>query len=30
MKPILDDLMQQAGFWIDRNLYERVLKDVGE
>jgi predicted nucleic acid-binding protein len=30
MKPILDDLVQQAGFWIDRALYEQVLKDVGE
>jgi uncharacterized protein len=30
IKPILDDLVQLAGFWVDRVLYEQVLKDVGE
>ena len=30
MKPILDDLVQQAGFWVDQVLYEQVLRDVGE
>jgi hypothetical protein len=30
VKPILEALVQQAGFWIDQTLYERVLEDVGE
>ncbi len=30
VKPILESLVQQAGFWIDQTLYERVLEDVGE
>ncbi|NDJ17456.1 DUF3368 domain-containing protein [Myxacorys almedinensis] len=30
VKPILDDLVQQAGFWVDQALYEQMLKDVGE
>ncbi|MBD2577328.1 DUF3368 domain-containing protein [Oscillatoria sp. FACHB-1406] len=30
VKPILDNLMQQAGFRVDRALYEQTLRDVGE
>jgi hypothetical protein len=30
VKPILEALVQQAGFWIDQSLYEQVLKDIGE
>lgn len=30
VKPILEALVQQAGFWIDQSLYGQVLKDVGE
>ena len=30
VKPILDDLMAQAGFWVSGYLYVRVLREVGE
>jgi predicted nucleic acid-binding protein len=30
VKPILEALVQQAGFWVVQTLYERVLEDVGE
>ena len=30
VKPLMDDLIQIAGFWIDNVLYLRVLRDVGE
>ena len=30
LKPILDDLMAKAGFWIGEELYARVLRQVGE
>ena len=30
IKPILEALVQQAGFWIDESLYAQVLEDVGE
>ncbi|MCA9979583.1 MAG: DUF3368 domain-containing protein [Anaerolineales bacterium] len=30
MKPILDNLMNQAGFWISSQLYTHVLQTVGE
>lgn len=30
VKPILDDLMAQAGFWVSGYLYARVLREVGE
>jgi predicted nucleic acid-binding protein len=30
VKPILDDLMAQAGFWVSEHLYSQVLREVGE
>lgn len=30
VKPIVDKLIQEAGFWISRDLYNRVLQSVGE
>ena len=30
LKPILDALITQAGFWVSQQLYERVLDVVGE
>lgn len=30
VKPLLQDLMVVAGFWIDRELYARVLESAGE
>ena len=30
VKPILDDLIAVAGFWVDNTLYHRILQTVGE
>jgi len=30
VKPILDDLITRAGFWVGRDLYDRVLVEAGE
>lgn len=30
VKPILDDLITRAGFWVSQPLYERVLQAAGE
>lgn len=30
VRPIMDDLIEKAGFWIRRELYDRVLQAVGE
>lgn len=30
VKPLLDALVEQVGFWIDRQLYTEVLQVVGE
>jgi uncharacterized protein len=30
VKPIVDDLMAQAGVWVDTHLYSQVLREVGE
>ena len=30
VKPLLDDLMAKAGFWVSHQLYARVLREVGE
>lgn len=30
LKPVLDDLITRAGFWVSSRLYERVLQAVGE
>ena len=30
LKPVLDDLITRAGFWVSSQLYERVLQAVGE
>ena len=30
VKPILDDLIVQAGFWVSQALYARVLQAAGE
>lgn len=30
VKPVLDDLIAKAGFWISKNLYTRVLQETGE
>jgi len=29
-KPIVDDMIVQAGFWVGTSLYNRVLREVGE
>jgi predicted nucleic acid-binding protein len=30
VKPLLDDLMAKASFWVSHQLYARVLREVGE
>jgi len=30
VKPVLDDLIARAGFWIGADLYAKVLAEVGE
>ena len=30
VRPILDELIDDAGFWMDRQLYSNVLRQVGE
>ncbi|MCU0565769.1 MAG: DUF3368 domain-containing protein [Oculatellaceae cyanobacterium Prado106] len=30
VKPLLDPLIEQAGFWIDAGLYAEILQSVGE
>ncbi|MBD2576534.1 DUF3368 domain-containing protein [Oscillatoria sp. FACHB-1406] len=30
VKPLLDTLIEQTGFWLDRKLYAEVLEAVGE
>jgi predicted nucleic acid-binding protein len=30
VKPLLDTLINQVGFWIDEQLYTEVLQSVGE
>jgi predicted nucleic acid-binding protein len=30
VRPILDDLIGKAGFWITRELYDRILQATGE
>ena len=30
VKPVLDDLIQRAGFWIGPELYKAVLTELGE
>lgn len=30
VKPVMDDLIKKAGFWISGELYTRVLQSVGE
>lgn len=30
VKPILDDLIEQAGFWITDDVYQMVLQEAGE
>ncbi|MBI4787378.1 MAG: DUF3368 domain-containing protein [Chloroflexi bacterium] len=30
VKPVLDDLIAKAGFWIGQELYTRILHSVGE
>lgn len=30
VKPLLDDLIVRAGFWISQSLYARVLAEIGE
>jgi uncharacterized protein len=30
VKPLLDALIEQVGFWIDKRLYAEVLQAVGE
>ena len=29
-KPILDELIEKAGFWVAQDLYDRVLQSAGE
>ncbi|MBO1347940.1 MAG: DUF3368 domain-containing protein [Hormoscilla sp. GUM202] len=30
VKPLLDDLIDRVGFWVDEQLYTEVLQAVGE
>ena len=30
VRPILDDLIAKAGFWVSKSLYGRVLREAGE
>jgi predicted nucleic acid-binding protein len=30
IKPILDDLIEKAGFWVAQELCDRVLQAAGE
>jgi hypothetical protein len=30
VKPVLDDLIAKAGFWVDNRLYVQVLQEAGE
>ena len=30
VKPVFDDLIAKAGFWVDNRLYARVLQEAGE
>lgn len=30
VKPVMDDLILEGGYWIDNNLYDYVLQQVGE
>jgi len=30
VRPVLDDLMTKAGFWVSQQLYARVLQAAGE
>jgi predicted nucleic acid-binding protein len=30
IKPIIDELIKKAGFWMSQQLYEHVLQEVGE
>ena len=30
VRPIMDDLIEKAGFWISQPLYKRVLQAVNE
>lgn len=30
VKPVMDDLISQAGFWVSYQLYDEVLQTVGE
>lgn len=30
IKPILDQLLEKAGFWVAQELYDRVLQSAGE
>ncbi len=30
VKPLLDALIEQVGFWVDKQLYTEVLQAVGE
>lgn len=30
VKPVLNDMIAKAGFWVDNHLYTRVLREVGE
>ena len=30
VKPLLDDLIAKAGFWVEHRLYDQVLRSVGE
>ena len=30
LKPVMDDLIRKAGFWISKDLYDVVLRSVGD
>ncbi len=30
VKPLLNDLLGKAGFWISKELYDRILQEAGE
>jgi predicted nucleic acid-binding protein len=30
VQPVIDDMIARAGFWVDSELYDRLLKEAGE
>ena len=30
VKPVLDDMIDRASFWVSSHLYDTILREVGE